>query len=89
MVIVGASFDEPADNQAWAEDEAFVFDLWSDTDRVLALHYGAASSESQAYAARMSFLLDAEGELLLEYLDASPVSNPGDVLSDCEALFGP
>jgi thioredoxin-dependent peroxiredoxin len=88
VTIVGVSFDDPEANQAWAEDEGYAFDLWTDDDKTVALYYGAASSESQAYASRMSFLLDEDGTLVLEYLTVNTLTNAEEVLSDCEILFG-
>jgi peroxiredoxin len=86
---VGVSFDSSADNASFAEEEGFGYELWSDLDRTLAMHYGAASSASQSMADRITVLLDAEGVWRVEYAPASVVSNAADVLEDCEALFGP
>lgn len=83
------SFDSVADNQSWAVQEGFQFELWSDTSRALALHYGAASSVTQASANRVSFLIGADGNVLLEYPTVFTGTHPQDVLEDCEALFGP
>lgn len=85
---MGVSFDSPAENQAWAVDEGFTFDLWSDTGRELALYYGAATTPTQAYAARVTVILDEDGELLLEYPTVSVGTHPAEVLHDCELLFG-
>jgi len=89
VAIVGVSFDSPAVNEAWAEDEGFNFDLWTDDDKTLALTYGAASSADQRYADRKTFILDADGYLVLEYETVGPTSSPEQVLQDCTALFGP
>jgi peroxiredoxin len=86
--IVGVSFDSPSKNQSWAEGEGFTFELWTDSDRTLALYYGAASSEDQLYAERLTKILDAEGTLVLEYSVTSIPSHPANVLEDCIALFG-
>lgn len=88
MTVVGVSFDSPETNLDWSQDELFEFELWSDLDRVLALHYGAATSSTARAAARITVLLDHEGSLLLTYDPASPASNPAQVLSDCQQLFG-
>lgn len=88
MVIVGVSFDQPEDNQSWAEAQDYTFELWSDDDRTLAVYYGAASSTSAAYADRKTVILDAEGTLVLEYESVNPSSSPQDVLDDCTLLFG-
>jgi peroxiredoxin len=88
--IVGASFDDPARNQAWAESEGFSFELWSDTDRELALYYGAASSPSAFAASRVTKVIDPDGVLVLEYVSGLSVgTHPAAVLDDMRILFGP
>lgn len=88
MTIVGVSFDSTAANAAFREAEGFRFELWSDTERTLAMYYGAASSPTQATASRVTRLLDATGALLLEYDEVSPATHPQEVLEDCRVLFG-
>ena len=84
---MGVSFDAPADNQAWAEDEGFQYELWSDDSRALAMHYGAAVSDTQTYALRVTVLLDADGDLVLEYnVGGDIATHPGRVLEDIETL---
>jgi peroxiredoxin len=84
------SFDSPSENQAWAEEEDFLFELWSDEDRELALYYGAASTPNAVAAARITMLLDDQGRQLLEYTSAINVgTHPAQVLADCQALFAP
>lgn len=91
MTIVGVGFDDPATNRAWSEDGGFTFELWTDDDdRTLALTYGAAASASQRYPSRITVVLDADGELVLEYLeDINVGAHPREVLDDCTLLFGP
>ena len=88
MQIVGVSFDDPATNRAWAEDEGFGFELWTDEDKTLALYYGAANSPSAGFASRVTKILDASGTLVLEYEVSSIGTHPAQVLEDCIALFG-
>ncbi len=52
------------------------------------MHYGAASSETQAMASRITVLLDADGVWRAVYNPASVSSNSQDVLEDCQLLFG-
>lgn len=85
---MGVSFDTPAKNQAWAEDEGFAFELWSDDDKDLALAYGAVASRASAFPARLTRILDAEGVLLVEYDEVAVGTHPAQVLEDCELLFG-
>lgn len=85
---MGVSFDDPSTNLQWAQQEGFTFELWTDTDRTLALTYGAATSANQAYANRITVLLDADGDVQLEYLDHISVgTHPGRVLEDCQQLY--
>jgi len=85
---VGVGLDTPSTNQSWAESEKFQFELWTDDDKTLGTTYGALSSTSGAVK-RVTMLLDEKGELLLEYTDSIDVgTHPGDVLEDCEILFG-
>ena len=97
MSIVGVSFDTTTANQAWATEHGFQYELWTDDDGVLpldktlALHYGSISSDTGASqdAGRVTRLLDANGDLLLEYGSVNVSVHPQNVLDDCTALFGP
>ncbi|MSQ02631.1 MAG: redoxin domain-containing protein [Myxococcales bacterium] len=86
--IVGVSFDRPSANQAWAEDQSYLFELWTDDDKTLAITYGAAADVSAIWADRLTMLLDAEGVLLVEYQQVSVGTHPAQVLEDCQAIFG-
>lgn len=86
--IVGVGFEELSSISAWAQDEGYQYEIWADTDKTLALYYGAADSVEQGSPARVTKILDSEGTLVLEYNDASFNSNPLDVLEDCKIIFG-
>ena len=85
---MGVSFDDPDDNQDWAQDEGFAFELWTDSDKTLALYYGSIEQENSWLPGRVTRVLDAEGTLVLEYDDVSISQGPQDVLEDCQVLFG-
>jgi peroxiredoxin Q/BCP len=89
VVLVGASFDSPEANATFKTNNGYQYELWSDTDKTLALYYGAASSAAQAMAGRVTRILDAEGVLVLEYDAVNPALHPQQVLEDCQVLFGP
>jgi peroxiredoxin len=89
VVIIGASFDAPAANATFKANNDYEYELWSDTDKTLALYYGAASSTTQLMANRVTRILDAEGTLVLEYNAVNPAVHPQQVLEDCQILFGP
>jgi peroxiredoxin len=89
VTIVGASFDSPSENQGFKDEEGFEYELWSDLGRELALHYEAASSESQNNADRRTVVLDAQGRQLLRYDPGLNFgAHPAEVLEDCQTLFG-
>ena len=82
-------WNSPSDNQSWAEDEGYEYEIWSDEDKTLALYYGAAESESDWFPSRVTKLLDADGTLILEYVsNVSVGTHPAKVLADCQAIFG-
>lgn len=61
-MIVGVSFDTPADNKAFADREHFGFVLLSDVDRTVGQQYQVASADGQAaYAQRVAYLIDPDG----------------------------
>ena len=82
MTILGASFDTPADNAAFVRKFSFPFPLLSDTDRSLALAYGAADDASAKFAKRVSCLIDEEGRVLRYYPQVSAREHVAEVLSD-------
>ena len=88
VTIIGVSFDDPSENLAWAEEEGFQFELWTDTDRTLALTYGAATTAAQSIASRKTVILDASGNWVLEYPVVNVGTSPSEVLEDCQKLFG-
>lgn len=86
--IVGVSFDPPAVNQGWAEEEGFLFELWTDgPEHPLAVHYQAARATS-TFPQRKTVVLDEDGVLQLEYEVTALGTHPGQVLEDCRILFG-
>ena len=82
MTILGASFDTPADNAAFVRKFSFPFPLLSDTDRSLALAYGAADDASAKFAKRVSCLIDEQGRVLRYYPQVSAREHVAEVLSD-------
>jgi len=69
--VVGVSFDSPSKNNKFKAVEGFTFDLWTDAQRELALHYGAAKSSKQYFASRVTAVIDPKGELALFYSSAA------------------
>jgi peroxiredoxin len=87
--LVGVGFSPPEAMASWAEKQEYLYEIWSDTDRTLAMHYGAADRADARTARRVTKVLDAEGKLALEYkVGLNVATHPKDVLADCRALFG-
>jgi peroxiredoxin Q/BCP len=61
-VILGASFDSPADNKKFAEKFNFNFPLISDTDRTIGTAYGANPDPAKG-AARVGVIIDKDGKI--------------------------
>ena len=80
-------FQDPGTNNAWVEDQGYQFEVWTDDERTLSVTYGAASSVNAFFPDRVTVLLDADGELLLEYMTVSIDVHPQQVLDDCLLLF--
>ena len=87
--IIAVGFDSPAANQAWAEDQSYLYEIWSDDDKTLALAFGAAASASQSFPGGVTVILDENGDVWLGYnVGADIPTHPAEVLEDCERLFG-
>ena len=83
------SFDAPERNAKFAASNDYRFELWTDTDRALAMHYGAARSPQTRMAGRVTVVLDAEARQVLDYRKFINVGvHPKDVLEDCQRRFG-
>ena len=63
MSVLGVSFDTIEENAKFATDQGFTYPLLCDTDRALALAFGAAESATDAYPRRYTFVVGADGKL--------------------------
>jgi thioredoxin-dependent peroxiredoxin len=86
--IIGVSFDAPAKNQTFKDNQSFPYELWSDTNKELAKYYGA--NGGLFGAKRVTRILDNDGTLLVEYnnVDATLQAHVSNVLEDCTVIFG-
>ncbi|MBU8895388.1 peroxiredoxin [Corallococcus sp. H22C18031201] len=66
-VILGISFDTPAENKAFAEKFSFNFPLLCDTDRKVGRAYGAADDASAANARRVGVIIGPDGKVKAWY----------------------
>jgi thioredoxin-dependent peroxiredoxin len=82
IAVLGVSFDPVEDNAAFAGKYAFPFTLLSDTDRAVALAYGACDSPKATYAERISYVIDEQGKILRVYAQVDPRVHAAEVLAD-------
>ena len=57
------SFDAPDANKQFADKLDFPFPLLSDTDRKIAMAYGACDSPKDEYARRIAYVIDEQGKI--------------------------
>ena len=84
--VVGVSFDDPKDNAEFIRQQHFPFRLLSDSDRKLAVAVGAADSPSRMMARRISYLVGADGRVLVAYDHVDPTTHATQVLADAGKL---
>ncbi len=87
-VILGVSFDTPAENLAFAEAQQFQFHLLSDVDRAVGTKYEVVRDPGEKYAEfpmRHSYLIDPEGRIHRRYEVTDVASHAADVIADLEA----
>lgn len=87
MTILGASYDTPEENLAFAQAQQFPFRLLSDPDHSVATAYGAARDAGDkfvGYPRRYSYLIDPDGIIARAY-DVTAVANHADqVIADVQ-----
>jgi peroxiredoxin Q/BCP len=83
--VVGVSFDKPDTNKEWAEKNDLPFKLLSDREKTLAKQVGAARSMIPL-PKRISYLVGADGTILVAYPDVKPGEHAAEVLADLERL---
>lgn len=92
MTVLGASFDTPSENLAFAEAQAFPFRLLSDTDRIVASAYGVVRDPGDKFgefARRYSFLIDPDGIIHRSYDVIDVAGHADDVIADIERAARP
>ncbi len=88
-MILGASFDTPAENLEFAEAQRFDYLLLSDVDQRVGTAYEVVRDADDQYASypkRHSFLIDGDGVIRRVYVVTDVASHAADVLSDLEEL---
>ena len=88
-LILGASFDTPAGNLAFATMQGFEFPLLGDTDQSVGTAYEVVRTNDNRYrnyAERYSYLIDPEGVIRCAYGVTDVESHADDVLADLRRL---
>ncbi len=80
--VVGVSFDSVEENAAFARKFDFPFPLVCDTDRRIALAYGACDDPAAPAANRISYLIDEQGRVERVYPHVNPRDHASQVLVD-------
>ena len=62
-MILGVSFDTPAENKAFAEKFGFGYPLLCDLDRAMGVAYGAADSAAAGAARRVGVVVGPDGRV--------------------------
>jgi peroxiredoxin Q/BCP len=90
-VVLGASFDTPADNKTFADAQSFGFHLLSDVDRKVGTAYEAlrgADEQFPDFPKRVSYLIDPDGVILRNYTVTDTAGHADVVLADLAELQG-
>lgn len=88
-VILGASFDTPEDNKAFAEAQQFGYRLLSDVDKKVGTRYEVLrppGDERANFALRIAYLIDPEGIIRKAYEVTDVTGFAAEVLDDLHAL---
>ncbi len=86
-VILGASFDTPAENLAFAQAQEFPFRLLSDLDHTVGAAYEVRRDPGDKFAAfprRLSYLIDPEGRVHRSYDVTDVARHAADAIADIE-----
>ena len=79
--MLGASFDDPAANKAFAEKFKYPYKLLSFA-KMDGKTYGAYSESDGDYARRISYLIGPDRTIRKAYPKVKPADHPSEVLTD-------
>jgi peroxiredoxin Q/BCP len=86
--VLGASFDTPAENRAFAEDQQFTFRLLSDVDKEVGTAYEVvrpAGADFPDFPMRIAYLIDPDGIVRKAYEVKDVGGFAAEVLADLAA----
>ena len=88
-LVLGVSFDTPADNKTFAETQNFGFALLSDVDRLVGEAYEvvrATDDQYESFPLRISYLIDPGGIIRNSYTVTDVAAHAEHVLHDLVTL---
>lgn len=91
-MVLGASFDPPGENKAFADAQRFPFHLLSDVDRAVGACYEVVrepGGQYSDYALRVAYLIDPDGTIRRSYDVKDVNSFAADVVDDLRTLSAP
>ena len=83
-MVYGVSTDDVASHRSFHDEHQLPFDLLSDPEETAARAYGVPVR--MGFASRMSFLIDAQGNLARVFPDVDPAVHADEVLAAIQAL---
>jgi peroxiredoxin Q/BCP len=87
--VLGASFDTPEENKAFADAQSFKYRLLSDIDRNVGQQYEvvrAPGEDFADFAKRVAYLIDGDGVIRRAYAVTDVKSFAGQVIDDLAQL---
>ena len=82
VAVLGVSFDSARANTAFRDKHSFPFPLLCDTERKMAIAYGAATDQKASYARRVAVLIDEGGQVMKSWDRVNPRSFAAEALSE-------
>ena len=89
MIVLGASFDTPAENKAFADAQNFNYRLLSDVDRTVGEQYEVKKGVDEQFPdfpKRIAYLIDPQGVIRKAYEVTDTEGFAAQVLTDLSTL---
>ncbi len=80
--MLGITYSATADLKRWREEVGLTTELLCDTDRSVAIAYGAAEDAEQERPKRISVLVGPDGKVVKSYGTPDAEAHPGEALAD-------
>jgi peroxiredoxin Q/BCP len=81
-VLLGITFSPTEDLKRWRDEVGMTTELLCDTDRSVAVAYGAADSKDQERPKRISVLVGPDGKVVKTYGTPDAEAHSEEVLAD-------